>query len=67
MILNNIYWNKYNTDIAFQPVSLEKETEDSLTFYGKWYNIVSTTHFVIDYDTITIRKKDLNNWKELNS
>lgn len=67
MILNNIYRNKYNTDIAFQPVSLEKETEDSLTFYGKWYNIVSTTHFVIDYDTITIRKKDLNNWKELNS
>ena len=66
MILNNTYNNIYNKDIAFQPVFLEKETEESLTFYGKWFNIVSTP-FVIDYDTITINKKDLNNWKELNS
>jgi hypothetical protein len=60
-----LYKHINNKDIAFMPMDLEKENQEGLTFYGKWYNIVHIPFF-IDYDTITVKTNDLPNWKEFN-
>ena len=61
--LHTTYKHTNNKDVAFIPLNLEKESADSLTFYGKWVNIVNVPH-TIDYDEITIKTTDLQHWKE---
>jgi len=63
---NKLYKHISNTDVGFMPITLEKETPESLTFYGKWFNIVNEPFF-INYDEITVKSQDLNNWKEFNN
>lgn len=65
MNFNIMYKHINNTDVAFVPLQLEKESDTALTYYGKWYNIVNVPYF-IQYDEITIKTNDLTNWKEYN-
>lgn len=64
MTPNKLYKNKYNTDVAFEVKALISETEDTLTYLGKWVNISLTTPGYIDNDTIVIQKNQLSSWKE---
>lgn len=65
MVVNKLYKNRYTLDVGFYPTHLVSESETSLTFEGGWYNLSVSQPFLIDVDTITVDKSQLDNWSEL--
>lgn len=66
MEINKLYKHTNNSDVAFEPLFLVSESEDSLTFEGRWVNIILHNPDIICNDKITINKQDQHNWKEIN-
>ncbi len=59
-----LYKHIHNTDVAFEPVKLNTYKKDVVIIKGRWYNIVNPKNiYLIDDDTITIKRTDLKNWK----
>lgn len=62
--LDKLYKHQYNTDVAFQPITITP-VNDKLIMDGFWINIVGSNRFVMISDKISVRVEDIDNWREI--
>ena len=62
---NVIYRHRNNNDVGFMPMSVGF-TDEEIICRGYWMNIANPRrHHSVDFDTIAIRKDELENWSEV--
>jgi len=61
--VNRIYKHKKMTDVSFKILRVVEEKNEHITYVVQWHN--DMYNFFIDSEIISIKKKDLINYSEV--